>query len=111
LKAGNNSSKIKDQDISNDLSNWSKLKNSKYRYHRFSADDVPHVKLDNRFNVLIAEQLSTGFLKHVENKVTSLAGKTKSQKGRFYYLEVVMEAILDPCSKNSWALNMKSKVF
>jgi len=34
----------------------------------------------------------------VENKVTPLAGKTKSQKGRFYYLEVVMGAKLDPCS-------------
>jgi hypothetical protein len=45
LKAGNNSRKNEDQDISDDLSNWSKLKNSKYRSHKFSADDVPHVKM------------------------------------------------------------------
>ena len=87
------------------MSNWSKLKNSKYRSRRFSADDIPHVKLSNRFSVINVDQQSTGFLKHVENKVTPLAGKTKSQKGRFYYLEVVMRqnwthapAKLDPCS-------------
>jgi hypothetical protein len=52
LKPGNNSRKNEDQDISDDLSNWSKLKNSKYRSCTFSADDVPHVKLNNTFSVL-----------------------------------------------------------
>jgi hypothetical protein len=45
LKAGDNRSKIKDQGISDDLCNWSKPKNSKPRSRRFSADDVPYVKL------------------------------------------------------------------
>jgi len=39
----------------------------KSRSHRFSADDVPQVKLSNRFSVLHVDQQSTGFLKHVEN--------------------------------------------
>ena len=80
LKGGNNSSKIKDQNISDDLYNWSKLKNSKSSSRRFSADDVPHVKLSNRFSLLDIDQQSTGFLKHMENKVKPLAGKKKFRK-------------------------------
>jgi hypothetical protein len=34
-----------------------------------------------------------------------------TRQGRFYYLEVVMGGKFDPCSKNTWALNMKSQVF
>lgn len=62
MKAGNNSRKNEDRDISDDLSNWSKLKNSKYRSRRFSAVDVPHVKLNSRFSVLDVDQQCTGFL-------------------------------------------------
>jgi hypothetical protein len=80
LKAGNNSNKTEDQGISDDLCNWSKPKNSKSRSCRLSADDVPNVKLRNRFSVLDVDQQRTGFLKHVDRKVKPLAGKTKSQK-------------------------------
>jgi hypothetical protein len=45
LKAGDKRSKIKDQGFSDDLRNWPKPKNSKSRLRRFSADDVPNVKL------------------------------------------------------------------
>jgi hypothetical protein len=80
LKAGNSSSKIKDQDISDDLCNWTKPKNSKSRSRRFSTDDASHVQLSNRFSVLEGDQQSTGLLKHGNNKIKPLAGKTKSQK-------------------------------
>jgi hypothetical protein len=80
FKAGNNCIKIKDQDISDDLCNWSQPKNSKSRSCRFSADYVLNVKLSNRFTVLHIVQPSKGFLKHVEHKVKPLAGKTKSEK-------------------------------
>jgi len=53
---------------------------------RFSADDVPHVKLSYRVNVLDDDQHSTGFLKHVENKVKPLAGETKNQKRKILLL-------------------------
>jgi len=39
----------------------------KSRSRRFSADDVPHVRLSNKFSVLHVDQQRTGFLKHVEN--------------------------------------------
>jgi hypothetical protein len=78
LKAGNTSSKIKDQDNSSDF--WIKPKSSKSRAHGFSADDVSRIQLSNRFSVLEADQQSPGLLKHVDEKVRPLAGKTKSQK-------------------------------
>jgi len=78
LIAGNNSNKVKDQDISDDLCNWSNPKNSKSRSRRFSADDVPTVKLRNRFNLLDVDLQSTGFLKHVKDKVKSLVWEIKS---------------------------------
>jgi hypothetical protein len=52
LKARNNSSIIKDRDISCDLWNWSQPRNFKSRSCRFSADDVHNVKLSNTFTVL-----------------------------------------------------------
>jgi hypothetical protein len=78
LKARNTSNNIKDQDNSSDF--WIKPKNSKSRAHRFSADDVSHIQLSNRFSVLEADQQSPGLLKQVDQKVRPLAGKTKSQK-------------------------------
>jgi len=66
---------------------------------------------EQQINVLDMDQQNTHFLKHLENKVKPLAGKKKLRKGRFYYLQGDMEAKLDPCSKKTWALNMKSQVF
>jgi hypothetical protein len=80
LNTRNNSSKIKGQDIQTNLSHWAKLKNSKSRSHRFSADGLLRVQLSSRLSVLEMEQQSTHFLKHVENKVKPLAGKTRTQK-------------------------------
>jgi hypothetical protein len=48
LKAGGNSSKIRDQEISDDSRPWNKPENSKSRSCRFSADHAPHVQLSNR---------------------------------------------------------------
>jgi hypothetical protein len=44
------------------------------------------MRIYNRFNVLDVDQQSTGFLKHVENKVKPLAAKTKSQKRKVLLL-------------------------
>jgi hypothetical protein len=111
LKARNNSSKIKDRDISDDLRNWSQPKNFKSRLRRFSADEVHNVNLSKGFTVLHIVQQDTGFLKHVENKVKPLAGKTKSQKRKIHYLEGVTAEKTDPCSKKTWALNVKLQEF
>jgi hypothetical protein len=47
----------------------------------------------------------------VENKVKPPAGKTKSQKRKLHYLEVLTGGKSDPCSKKTWALNVKLQVF
>jgi hypothetical protein len=86
LKAGNSSNKIKDQNNSNDLCNWTKPKNSKSRSCRFSADNVSHVQLSNRFSVLEVDQQNEGLLKHVDKKEKPLVGKTKNQKRKFLVL-------------------------
>jgi hypothetical protein len=86
LKAGNSSSKIKDQDISDNLRSWTKPKNSKSRPCSFSTDDASHVQLRNRFSVLEVDQQSTGLLKHGDNKIKPLARKTKSQKRKILLL-------------------------
>jgi hypothetical protein len=98
LKAVNNTSKLKDLDIADDLCKWSKPKNSKSRSHSVSTEDVLQVKLSNRFSVLEIDQKSTGFLKHMENKVKPHTEVTKCRKGRCYYLEVVMGRKMDSCS-------------
>ena len=56
----------------------------------FHTLHVYHVKPRNRFSVLDIDQQSTGFMKHVENIVKPLAGKTKSQKRTILYLKVIM---------------------
>ena len=38
-----------------------------------------------------------------------LLERQKVKRGRYYYLEAVMGRKLDPSSKNTWALNMKSQ--
>jgi len=86
LKAGNNSSKITDQDIQTLWGHWTKLKNSMSRSHRFSIDGVLRVQLSNRLNVLDMDQQNTHFLKHLENKVKLLAGKRKTQKRKILLL-------------------------
>lgn len=78
LKAGNTSSKVKDQDNSSGF--WIKPKNSKSKAHRFSADDVSHIQIKNRFSVLEVDQQCPSLLKHVDQKVRSLAGKLKNQQ-------------------------------
>ena len=98
MKDVSNTSKFKDLGITDDLCKWSKPKNSKSRSRIVSTEDVPQVKLSNRFNVLDINQQSTGFLKHMENKVKPLAGMTKFREGRFCYLEVARGGKLDPCS-------------
>ena len=98
MKTVNNTSKIKDLDISDDLCKWSKPKNSNSRSRRVCTEDVLQVKPSNRFSVLEIDQQSTGFSKHMENKVKPLDGTTKFKKGRFYHLEVAMGGKLDPCS-------------
>jgi hypothetical protein len=84
LKAGNIRSKIKDQDNSSDF--WIKSKNSKSKAHRFSADDVFHIQLSKRFWVMEVDEQSPGLLKHVDQKVRPLEGKTKSQKRKIVLL-------------------------
>jgi hypothetical protein len=49
LRAGNVNSSIREQ---RNLETWIKPKNSKSTCCRFSADDAPQVRLNNRFNVL-----------------------------------------------------------
>jgi hypothetical protein len=78
------SSKINDQDNSSNF--WIKQKNSKSRACRFSADDVSRIQLSNRFSVLEVDQQSSGLLKHVDQKVRSFAGKTKSQRRKIVLL-------------------------
>jgi hypothetical protein len=77
FRTGSTSSKITDQDNLSDF--WIKPKNPKSRTHRFSADDVSHIQLTNRFSIPKADQQSKGLLKHVDHRVKSLAGKAKSQ--------------------------------
>jgi len=110
LKAVNNTSKIKDLDIADDLCKWSKPKNSKSRSRSVSTEDVPQVKLSNRFSVLGNCHQSTGFLRHMENKVKPQTDMAKFRKGRFDYLKVVMGEQLDPCSWSTWSLIIKSQV-
>jgi hypothetical protein len=75
--------KIKDLDIADDLCEWSKPKNSNSRSRCVRTEDVPQVKLSNRFSVLEIDQQSIGFLKHMENKVKPLAGMTTFKKEDF----------------------------
>jgi len=86
-------------------SSFPSLHNSSVSFHTLY---VYHVKLRNRFSLLDSNQQSTGFLKHVENIVKPLVWETKSQKRKILYLEVAKWGKVDPRSKNTWALNMKS---
>jgi hypothetical protein len=42
------------------LKTWVRLKNSKYRCHRFSAVDAPHVQWYYRFSILETDTLDVG---------------------------------------------------
>jgi hypothetical protein len=99
------SNKIRDKDNAKDI--WLKPKNSKSRARRFSADDVSHIRLSNKFSNLEVDQQRQGLLKYEDMKVKSPTGQSKSQKKRYCFLEVVMGGILDPCFKTTWVLNMK----
>jgi hypothetical protein len=57
LRTANVSSSIREQ---GKLETWIKPKNSKSRCCRFSADDAPQVKLNNRFSVLETDTLDVG---------------------------------------------------
>ena len=85
LKNRNMSNKIRDKDNANDI--WLKPKNSKSRARRFSADDVSHFRLSNKFSILEVDQQNQGLLKHEDMKVKSPTGKSKSQKKRYCYLK------------------------
>jgi hypothetical protein len=76
--------RIRDTDNANDI--WFKPKNSKSRAYRFSADDVSHINLSNKFSILEVDQQSQGLLKHEDMKVKSPTGKSKSQKKKILLL-------------------------
>jgi hypothetical protein len=86
LKAGNISSKIKDQNISEDLCNWTKKIHSNFRSRRVSTDDAPHVQLSNRCSLMEVDQQSISLLKHGDNEMKPLAGKIKSHKRKILLL-------------------------
>jgi hypothetical protein len=73
LKNRNMSNKIRDKDNANNI--WLKPKNSKSRAHRFSANDVSHIRLSNKFSIQEVDQQSQGLLKHEDMKVKSPTGK------------------------------------
>jgi len=73
--------KISDKGNANDI--WLKPKNSKIRARRFSADDVSHIRLSNKFSILEDDQLNQGLFKHEDMKIKSLTGKSKSQKKNY----------------------------
>jgi hypothetical protein len=79
LKAGNVSSSIREQ---GKLETWIKPKNSKSRCRRFSANDAPQVRLNNRFSeletyTLDVDQQSPVLLKHECLEIKSFAGKSE----------------------------------
>jgi len=76
--------KMRDKDNANGI--WLKPKNSKSRARRFSADDVSHIRLSNKFIVLEVDQQSQGLLKHEDMKVKSPTGKSESQKKKVLLL-------------------------
>jgi hypothetical protein len=74
------SSNTKELGNLNNLCYWAKPRNSKSRLCRFFTDFIPHVQLSNRLSVWEVDQQSIGLLKHMENKVKPLVGKTESEK-------------------------------
>jgi hypothetical protein len=68
------SNKIRNNDNTNEV--WFKRKNSKSRAHGFSANDMSHIRLSNKFSVLEADQQNAGLLKHKDMK-TKLLRKIK----------------------------------
>lgn len=78
LKNRNTSNNIKNKDNVDDI--WLKPKNSKSRGRRFSADNVSHIRLSNKFSILEVDQQNQGLLKHEDMKIKSLTGKSNSKK-------------------------------
>jgi hypothetical protein len=111
LIAGNNSSKIKDHEISDDLCNWCKQKNFSSRSRRSSAGDVPTVKLRNRFSVLDVDLQSTGFLEHVKDKVKPLAWKTKIVRSKILLLVSSHRTEIEPMLKEHLGIEYEIKIF
>jgi protein tyrosine/serine phosphatase len=70
LKNGNTSNTIRDKNNANNV--WLKPKNSNSRARRFSADDVSHIRVSNKFNILEADQQNQGLLKHEDMKIDHL---------------------------------------
>jgi len=77
LKNGNISNTRRDKNNANDI--WLKPKNSKSRASRFSADDVSHIMLSNKFIILEVDQQNQGLFKHEDMKIKSPIRKSKSQ--------------------------------
>jgi hypothetical protein len=73
LKNINMSYKVRDKANANDI--WLKPKNSKSMARRFSADDLSHIRLSNKFSILEFDQQNQGLLKHEDMKINSPTGK------------------------------------
>jgi len=78
LKNRNTNIIVRDNDNTNDI--WLKPKNPKSRARRFSANDMSHIRLSNKFGVLEADHQNQGSLKHKDMKIKSLTGKSVRKK-------------------------------
>ena len=84
LKNRNTNDLVRGNDNTNDI--WFKPKNPKSRARRFSANDMSHMRLSNKFGVLETDQQNQGSLKHKDMKIKSLTGKSNSQKKKILLL-------------------------
>jgi hypothetical protein len=88
LTAGNDSNSIKEKV---NFENWIKPKNSISKSHRFSADDAAKINLSNRFSVLEADTLETGWqspvlLKHDVKEKKSFPVNSECKKKKLLLL-------------------------
>jgi hypothetical protein len=78
LKNKNTNNLVRGSDNTNDI--WFKPKNPKSRARRFSANDMSHIRLSNKFSVLETNQQIQGSLKHKDMKIKSLTWKSVRKK-------------------------------
>jgi len=83
LENRNTNNLVKDNDNTNDI--WLKTRNPKSRARKFSANDMSHIRLSNKFSVLEADQQNQGSLTH-DMKIKSLTRKSNSQKEKILLL-------------------------
>jgi hypothetical protein len=110
LIAGYITSKIEDQDA-DDLCKWSKPKKAMSRSHRFSTEAVPQVKLSYSFSVLETDQQRHKFLEAYGKQNKTIRCYDKIKKRTILLLGSSHGRKLDPYSKKSWTLNIKSQAF